>query len=76
MLFRSTYIYVSGAERALDELLVNESQVGVWVYRETHDHQLVRAVCLQIKGDIQYNRGQWLQGAKLLIKSIKLFKYV
>lgn len=68
--------YFSGAERALDELLVKKSQVGKWVYKQKHDHQLVSAVCIQIKGDIQYNLGQWLQGAKLLIESLILFRYV
>lgn len=62
-----------GAEQALGELLVKESQVGEWVYKNKHDHQLVSAVCIQIKGDIQYNLGQWLQGAKLLIQSLILF---
>lgn len=66
--------YVSGAEQALDELLVKESQVGEWVYKNKHDHKLVSAVCIQIKGDIQYNLGQWLQGAKLLIQSLILFR--
>ena len=70
------FSYVSGAERALDKLLVKKSQVGKWVYKQKHDHQLVSAVCIQIKGDIQYNLGQWLQGAKLLIESLILFRYV
>ena len=70
------FSHVAGAERALGELLVKKSQVGKWVYKQKHDHQLVSAVCIQIKGDIQYNLGQWLQGAKLLIESLILFRYV
>lgn len=66
---------VSGALDALDELLVKKNQVGEWVYKEEHDHQLVSAVCIQIKGDIQFNLGQWLQGAKLLLESLILFRY-
>lgn len=64
-----------GAEHVLDELLIEKNQVGEWVYKEKHDHQLVSAVCIQIKGDIQFNLGQWSQGAKLLIESLILFRY-
>ena len=71
-----SHMFRLGAERALDELLVKKSQVGKWVYKQKHDHQLVSAVCIQTKGDIQYNLGQWLQGAKLLIESLILFRYV
>lgn len=62
-----------GAEKALDELLIKKSQVDEWIYKYEHDHQLVSAVCIQIKGDIQYNLGQWVQGAKLLLESLILF---
>ena len=74
--YSSFFTHVSGAERALDELIVKKSQVGKWVYKQKHDHQLVSAVCIQIKGDIQYNLGQWLQGARLLIESLILFRYM
>ena len=68
-------LYVSGAEQALDELLIQKSHVGQWVYKDKFDHQLVSAVCIQIKGDIQYNLGQWGQGAKLLLESLILLRY-
>lgn len=64
-----------GAENVLDELLIKKNQVGEWVYKEKHDHQLVSAVCIQIKGDIQFNLGQWSQGAKFLLRSLILFRY-
>lgn len=66
--------YTLGAEQALDDLLIQKSHVGEWIYKDTYDHQLVSAVCIQIKGDIQYNLGQWAQGAKLLINSLILFR--
>ena len=63
-----------GAEQTLDRLLLEKSEIGQWQYQESHDHQLVSAVCVQIKGDIQYNLGQWLDSAKLLLHSITLFR--
>ena len=68
-------MHVLGAEHVLDELLKERNQVGQWVYKKDFDHQLVRAVCKQIKGDIQFNLGQWLQGAELLLESLKHFRY-
>lgn len=64
-----------GAEYVLDELLIKKNQVEEWVYKEKHDHQLVSAVCIQIKGDIQFNLGQWSKGAKFLLESLILFRY-
>ena len=64
-----------GAECVLDELLIKKNQVEEWVYKEKHDHQLVSAVCIQIKGDIQFNLGQWSKGAKFLLESLILFRY-
>ncbi|KAJ7331181.1 alpha-protein kinase 1 [Desmophyllum pertusum] len=66
---------LQGAEKVLDELLVQETEIGKWIYKNKQDHHLVSAVCIQIKGDIQYNLGQWSQGAKLLIESLILFRY-
>ena len=68
-------MHVLGAEYVLDELLIKKNQVEEWVYKEKHDHQLVSAVCIQIKGDIQFNLGQWLKGAEFLLESLILFRY-
>ena len=68
-------LVVLGAEKVLDELLAQGTQIGKWIYKKKHDHQLVSAVCIQIKGDIQYNLGQWTEGAKLLLESLILFRY-
>lgn len=64
---------LQGAEKALDDLLAQKAQIGKWIYQAEHDRQLVSAVCIQIKGDIQYNLGQWTEGAKLLLDSVVLF---
>nr|XP_058972304.1 alpha-protein kinase 1-like isoform X3 [Pocillopora verrucosa] len=61
------------AEKALDDLLDQKAQIGKWIYQTEHDRQLVSAVCFQIKGDIQYNLGQWTRGAKHLMDSVVLF---
>ncbi|EDO40069.1 predicted protein, partial [Nematostella vectensis] len=45
------------AEKTLDRLLMNRSEIGQWKYREAKDHHLVSGVCVQIKGDIQYTLG-------------------
>ena len=65
---------MSGAERTLDMLLTEKHAVGQWRYKEEDDHNLVSAVCVQIKGDIQYTLGQWVEGAGLLLDSISGFK--
>ena len=67
-------MHVLGAEHVLDELLKKRNQVGQWVYKNDFDHQLVSAVCKQIKGDIQFNLGQWSQAAKLLLESLSCFR--
>lgn len=64
---------LQGAEKALDDLLDQKAQIGKWIYQTEHDRQLVSAVCFQIKGDIQYNLGQWTRGAKHLMDSVVLF---
>ena len=68
-------MHVLGAEHILDELIKKRNQVGEWVYEKDNDHQLVSAVCIQIKGDIQFNLGQWSRGAKLLLESLNRFRY-
>ena len=62
-----------GAERTLDMLLMETEVLGKWRYKEEHDHRLVSAVCVQIKGDIQYTLGQWVDAARLLLNSIAGF---
>ena len=69
-----TFCHTTGAEQTLDRLLQEKTELGRWRYRAPPGHQLVSAVCVQIKGDIQYNLGQWVDGAKLLLQSITLFR--
>jgi hypothetical protein len=54
---------------------MNEKQVlGMWRYKEDHHYHLVKAVCVQIKGEIQATLGQWYNSAVLLLDSVRLFK--
>ena len=48
--------------------------IGMWQYKEEHHYRLVKAVCVQIKGEIQATIGQWYNSAALLLDSVNLFK--
>lgn len=48
--------------------------LGMWQYKQEHHHHLVKAVCVQIKGEIQATLGQWYNSAGLLLDSLHLFK--
>ncbi|XP_048575971.1 uncharacterized protein LOC5511752 isoform X3 [Nematostella vectensis] len=61
------------AEKTLDRLLMNRSEIGQWKYREAKDHHLVSGVCVQIKGDIQYTLGNLSEAVRMLVCSIELF---
>lgn len=58
----------------MDTLLNAKEKLGAWKYKDDHDHHLVRAVCVQIKGEIQASLGQWVIAASLLLESIHLFR--
>ena len=65
---------ILGAEKVLDKLLNENQRIGSWQYREKHHYLLVKAVCVQIKGEIQATIGHWRNSAKLLLDSVNLFK--
>ena len=66
--------HVVGAEKVLDKLLNERTKVGMWQYSEDHHYQLVKAVCVQIKGEIECMLGQWYNSAALLLDSTHGFK--
>ena len=54
IIFSKPYI---GAEKVLNKVEDEKLVLGMWRYKEKHHYDLVKAVCVQIKGEIQATLG-------------------
>ncbi|XP_078398976.1 alpha-protein kinase 1 [Cetorhinus maximus] len=58
------------AEYILSSLINNSGATGTWVYEKKSDQTLVRAVSVQIRGQILQKLGLWYEAAELIWASI------